>query len=261
MPEVARFEARRRLKGSLYLGAGIAAFALLFVSFFPSVEQIDVEAYEESMPPLMRELFGIEAMGSIEGFLAVELYQFVWVLLLALYLAYLGADLVAGDADDGRLDVQLSLPLSRPRLLAEKVASLAPVLVLPNVVVPPVVYAGVLALGESMDPAALVAVHALSIPYLLACAAVGVLFSVAVRDGDRARRGAVGVLFGLYLLESLAAVAERDWLGAVSPMRYYHPTEIMVHGEYGLADAAVLTVGAALLLALAAAQFRRVDAP
>lgn len=37
-----------------------------------------------------------------------------------------------------------------------------------------VVSAGVLALGESIDPVAMLAVHALSLPYLDACAAIGV---------------------------------------------------------------------------------------
>jgi len=259
--EIARFEARRRLKGSLYLGIGIAAFALLFTSFFPSVEEIDVEAYTESMPELFQELFNIAAMGTIEGFLAVEIYQFVWVLLLPLYVAYLAAGLVAGDADADRLDVLLSLPVSRTRILLEKTAALAPVLLAPNLIVPPAVYVGVLALGESIDPVALLAVHALSIPYLLACAAIGVAISVLVMDGDLARRGALGAIFALYLLDSLSVVAERDWIGAISPMRYYDPTEIMVDGEYDLVGVGALCLIAAVALGGAVVRFRRVDAP
>jgi len=261
MPEIARFEARRRLKGSLYLAIGIAAFALLFTSFFPSVEQIDVDEYTESMPALFQELFNISAMGTIEGFLAVEIYQFVWVLLLPLYVAYLGAGVVAGDADADRLDVLLTLPISRSRLLAEKAASLAPVVLVPNLVVPPVVYAGVLALGESIDPIALLAVHALAVPFLLACGTVGVAVSVLVLDGDLARRGAIAVVFALYLLDSLSVVADRDWIGAVSPMRYYDPTEIMVDGEYNLVGVGALCLIAAVALAVAVVRFQRVDAP
>lgn len=259
--EIARFEARRRLKGALYLAGGIAAFALLFVSFFPSIEQIDTEAYTESMPELFREMFDLTAIGSIEGFLAVEIYQFIWVLLLPLYVAYLAAGLVAGDADAERLDVLLSLPLSRTRILLEKTASLTPVLLAPNLLVPPVVYAGVLALGESIDPVALVAVHALSLPYLLACAAIGVAVSVLVMDGDLARRGALGAIFGLYLLDSLSVVAERDWIGAISPMRYYDPTEIMVDGEYDLVGVGALCLIAVVALGVAVVRFRQVDAP
>jgi ABC-2 type transport system permease protein len=259
--EIARFDARRRLKGSLALSVGIAAFALLFTSFFPSVEQIDTEEYTESMPELFRQMFNIQAMTSIEGFLAVEIYQFIWVLLLPLYVAYIGAGIVAGDADADRLDVLLSLPLSRTRILAEKTASLLPVVLLPNLVVPPVVYAGVLALGESMDPVTLVAVHALSIPFLLAAAAIGVAVSTIALDGDLARRGAIGVVFALYLLDSLSIVADRDWIGAISPMRYYDPTEIMVDGEYNLVGIGVLLLIAAVAFGIAVVRFRRVDAP
>lgn len=261
MPEIARFESRRRLRGSVVLGGVIAAFALLFVTFFPSIEQIDVEEYSQAMPELFRELFDIRAMASIEGFLAVELYQFVWVLLLPLYLAYLGAGIVAGSADEDRLDVELSLPVTRPQLLWEKATALAPILVVPNLVVPPVVYLGVLAIGESVAVGPLLAVHALSVPYLATAAALGVLASVVLLDGDLARRGAVGVFFALYLLESLSTVADQDWLGAVSPARYYDPTEIMVDAEYDLVGAAILGAMTAGLLAVAAVRFRRVDAP
>lgn len=261
MPEIARFEARRRLKGSLVLSVGIAAFALLFTSFFPTIEQIDTEEYTEAMPELFREMFNVAAIGSIEGFLAVEIYQFIWVLLLPLYVAYLGAGIVAGDADADRLDVLLSLPLSRTRILAEKAASLLPVVLLPNLVVPPVVFAGVLALGESIDPVALLAVHALSLPFLVACAAVGVAASTLALDGDLARRGAIGVVFALYLLDSLSVVADQNWIGAVSPMRYYDPTEIMVDGEYDLLGVGVLLLLAAVAFGIATVRFRRVDAP
>lgn len=259
--EIARFEARRRLKGSIYLGLGVAAFAVLFVSFFPSMADVDLEDWADAFPPVFQELFGIEAMGSIEGFLAVELYQFVWVLLLGLYLAYLGGDVVAGDADADRLDVLLSLPLSRERIVAERAASLLPVIVVPNLLVPPVVYASVVAIGESMAVQDLLAVHALSVPYLAVCGAIGVVCSVVLRDGDLAQRVAVGLLFALYLLESLAVVADRESLGAISPMRYYDPTAILVHGEYQLWGATLLAVASLALVGGAAAYFRRVDAP
>jgi len=259
--EIARFDAGRRVKGSLALSVGIAVFALLFTSFFPSVEQIDVEEYTEAMPELFRELFNIQAMTSIEGFLAVEVYQFIWVLLLPLYVAYLGAGIVAGTADADRLDVLLSLPISRSRLLAGKSAALAPVIVLPNLLVPPVVYVGVLALGESIDPVTLLAVHALSIPFFAACGAIGILASVLVMDGDLARRVALGAIFALYLLDSLSVVAEQDWIGAISPMRYYDPTEIMVDGSYDLVGVGALLLLAGGALAIATVRFQRVDAP
>lgn len=259
--EIARFEAWRRLRGALALSVGIGAFALLFSSFYPSVEEIDVEAYTESMPELFRELFNVAAMTSIEGFLAVELNAFVWVLLLPLYLGYLGAGLVAGEADADRLDVSLSLPISRSRLLVARTGGLAPVLLVPNVLVPPIVFGGVLAVGEWVDPAVLVAVHALSVPFLAACAAIGVASSVLVLDGDLARRLAMGVLFGLYLLESLSVVADRAWLGAVSPMRYYDPTEIMVDRSVATLDVLALLAITGVVLALAVVRFQRVDAP
>lgn len=221
---------------------------------------MDLDQFLEAWPPALRELFGVESLASIEGFLATELYQFVWVLLLGLYLAYSAAGLIAGDVERHRLDLLLSLPVTRSRLLVEKFASLLAPILLANAVVPVVIYASVLAVGETIDVSALVAVHVLSVPYLLACGAIGLVLSVLVDRTDVANRLALGVVFGLFLVQSVTAVtAGYEWLGHVSPTAYYDPTAVLVHNEYDLVGAGVLLAATVALVALAAWLFRRKD--
>ena len=260
MLETARYEVEGRLRGSLALSALVAVLAAFYVAMWPSFADVDLDRFLEAWPPALRELFGVETLASVEGFLATELYQFVWVLLLGLYVAYSAAGLVAGDVERGRMDLLLSLPLTRTRLLIEKFASLLAPIVLVNAAVPVVVLASVLAVGETIDVPALVAVHALSVPYLLACGAVGLVLSVLVDRADVANRLAIGVVFGLFLVESVTAVTEGyEPLGRVSPTAHYDPTEILVHGEYDLVGSGVLLAATAALLAVAAWLFRRKD--
>jgi len=260
MFEFARYYGRRRVRGSAVLTAGLAVLVALYVYMFPSISsQVDLDEYVQSFPPAMREAFGVESLGTIEGFLAAELYAFGWVLLLGLYLAYSAASLIADDVEDDRMDVLLSLPVTRSRLLLEKFSSLlVPVLVV-NLVTPAVVYLGVLAIDESIAVGDLAMVHLLSVPYLLTTAGVGLAASVVFDRTSLAQRAGMGVVFGLFLVESVVAGTDFSWLGAISPTRYYDPTAILVHSEWDLAGAGILLVAAAVLVLASREYFRRKD--
>ncbi|MFC4451149.1 ABC transporter permease [Halorussus aquaticus] len=264
MLEIAEYESERKMKGTLVLAALLAAMSLLFVSLFPSIASsgVDFEAYMESLPPAVRAAFGATgavSITSIEGFLAIELYQFFWVLMLGIYAAYLAGGLVADDVERDRMDLLLAAPITRRQVVVEKFLSLVPVVVAINLVVGTAVYVTVLAINESISVADLAMAHLLSIPYLLACGAIGLVLSVAFDTADVAKRGGLGAVFGLFLLESVSASADADWLSAISPTRYYDPTAILVQGEYDLAGALVLLTGTALLVAASAEWFRRKD--
>jgi len=264
MLDIARYEAERKLTGVLALAVLLAAMSLLFVGLFPSIASsgADLDAYMESLPPAMQAAFGATgafSIATIEGFLAVELYQFFWVLLLGIYLAYQAGGLIAGDVERDRMDMLLAAPVSRRRVVVEKFLSLVPGVLAVNLVVGTAVYATVVAIGESISLSDLAAVHLLSVPYLLACAGIGLALSVVASDADLAKRGGLGAIFGLFLLDTVSSSADVGWLGALSPTRYYDPTAVLVTGEYDWAGAAVLLAGTAALVAASAWWFRRRD--
>ncbi|ADJ14999.1 ABC transporter permease subunit [Halalkalicoccus jeotgali] len=262
MLEIARYEVKKRLRGTTALAVGIAVLALVFVAFFPSLDSadVDIDAMLAAYPPAVQEAFGIATLSTVEGFLAVEIYQFIWLLLLGLYFAYSAAGLIASDVERDRMDLTLSLPVSRSRVLVEKFLSLAvPVLAL-NAVVAVAVYVGVLAIGQSIDLVDLAMVHLLSIPYLLACGAIGLVLSVLVSRADVAKRIAIALVFVLFLVESVSASTDGfEWLGYASPTHYYDPTAILVEGSYDLVGAAALLVAVVALVALARFRFSRAD--
>jgi ABC-2 type transport system permease protein len=264
MLDIARYEAERRIKGAVVVAVLLGALSVLFVSLFPSIATsgVDFEAYMESLPPALQAAFGASgglAFTTIEGFLAVELYQFFWVLLLGIYVAYQAGGLIAGDVERGRMDVLLAAPVFRRRVVVEKFLSLVSGVVVVNLVVALLVYVAVVAIGESVSVVDLAAVHLLSIPYLLACEAIGLLLSVLTDDSDVAQRGGLGAIFGLFVLETISQSADVGWLGALSPTRYYDPTAILVSGEYDWTGTVILLVGTAALVAVSAWWFRRTD--
>ena len=260
MLELARDEARRRVRGTLYLTVGLVVFAGMYIGTFPSIQtDIDLDQFIESLPEIFTELFNLATMNTIEGFLAAELYSLGWTLLLGMYLAYSGGTLIAGDVDRKRMDLLLSLPLSRRRVVAEKFLSLLVPILGVNVVVPAAVLVGTTAVGYPIDPVNLAVVHLLSIPYLLSCAALGLVLSVVFSRVSVAQRGALVAIFALYLFESVVVVADVGWLGVVAPMRYFAPTAVLVEGSYDWLGAAILLAATGLLVAASAAYFTRRD--
>ena len=83
----------------------------------------------------------------------------------------------------------------------------------------------------------LLAVHALSGPYLLVCASIGVVLSVLVSREDFAQRSGIAVIFLLFVVDAVSIDTDYEWLGDLSPTRYCDPTEILVEGTYDVEDA------------------------
>ncbi len=265
MFELTAYEARKRAKSTGGLTVLLSLVAALFVAMYPSfTENLDPEQIEQltaSYPAAMAEAFNLQTLASIEGFLAVELYTTGWILLVGLYFAYSGAGLLSDDVDRGRMDLLLSLPILRARLVAEKFASLFVPLVVINAVVPVVVYVSADLVGYPVDAVNLMVIHLLSIPYLLCCGAIGLLVSVFVNRASIAQRGVLGGLFGLFLVESLVTGTDYEWLGNIAPMRYLDPNAVLIHSEYDVTSAGVLLAGTLVLVLISQLWFTRKDIP
>lgn len=260
MFETTRYEASRRVRGTAVLMVALSLYVAFIVWYFTVLEGVDYDQMLESMPPALMDAFGIETMATIEGFLGSQIYNFVWLLGLGLYFAYTAGGLVAKDIERDRMDLLLSFPVSRSRLLVEKVASLLLPIITLNVVIGLVTYVLVLAIGETIDPMHLALAHLLSIPYLLVCAAIGVLFSVVVDRAAIAERAAIGLVFALFLTESVVGGAnDFEWIQYISPTYYYEPTSILIDGAYELGDMGILLALFVVLVLISQLLFRRRD--
>ncbi|WP_254538316.1 ABC transporter permease subunit [Halomarina litorea] len=260
MFETARYESERRLPGAAVVALGLSALAAMMVIIAPGLlDQFDVEELGAAFPPELVEAMQLEVIGTIEGFLALELYWFGWLLVFGVYVAYSAAGSIAGDIDDGTMDTLLAAPVSRWGVLGETFLSLLTPILVVNVVVLVVVYVGTQFVGEPVAAADLVAVHALSVPYLLFWGAFGTLASVVAPRRVVAEGVAAGALVATFLVETVADGTDLDWLGTLSPTRYYDPVAILTASEYDLVGAGVLLAGAAALLLAGGALFARRD--
>ena len=255
MTAVLQNESKQRVRGSLILVGVFAVLALLYFSIFPEFADDAVEL-EEAFPEAMMDFFGLEALHTIEGFIAAEMYSFFWVLLIAIYFAYITAGTVAGDIESRKMDLTLSNPVSRESVLAQKVAALWVPLVALNVGVPFIVYLGSILIDEPINPVALAMVHLLSVPYLLVCAGIGLVLSVVFDRARTAQGAALVTVFVLWLVDSVSSLdPDYEWIGYLTPSRYFDETDILVNEEYAVFDAAVLLAAFVLLVFLAVGVF------
>lgn len=260
MFELLVYDAKKRIKGSLYLAAGMAALALMVIWIYPSFStQFEGDELIEAYPDALLGLFDVRTMSSLEGFLAFELYVFGWIIMLGLYFAYSAAGIIADDIDRGLMDSVLALPVSRSRVLVERFAALGVPIVVVNVILIPVLLVSSRVIGEPLAIGDIVAVHLLSIPYLFACAAIGLVFSVLFDRVGIAQRMALAVTFALFLIESLLEGTEFEPVGAMSPMRYYDPNGILLDSNYDLVGTAILLGMIAVLIGASALWFARKD--
>ncbi|MFP8952171.1 ABC transporter permease subunit [Natrialbaceae archaeon A-arb3/5] len=262
MLEIARYDGRHRIKGSIYLAIAMSLLAVVVIWIYPSFsgsfDDVD-EEFLQAYPDEVMQLFDIQTMATLEGFLAFELYIFGWTILLGLYLAYLAAGTIADDVEHGRMDVLLSMPVSRARTVVEKFLALGVPIVVVNVVTPLVVFVSAALIDEPISAADLAALHAISVPYLFACAGIGLVASVAVDRASIAQRLALAVTFGLFMLESLLDGTDYEAVGAIAPMRYFDPNEVLLESSYDLVGVGVLLGMTVVLVGASVVWFGRRD--
>ncbi len=260
MFETTRFEIARRRRSALWLSVGAAVLTAFFLWYYSVLDTESLAVAMEALPPSMLEALNIVTLATIEGFLATELYTFLWVFGFGLYFAYSAGGLIADDIDHDRLDLLLTFPQSRARLYLEKLLAIGAPIIAINVTVGLVVYGGSVLLGEPIEPARVVLVHLLSIPYFAVCASIGALFSVMVSRSAIAQRAGAGVVLALFLVESVTAAGESyEWLGSLTPMAYYEPTPLLLEGTYDVVDTVVLLGATVLLTVVACWLFTRRD--
>jgi beta-exotoxin I transport system permease protein len=121
--EVARVDLRSRRKSLVGYAVGLGLYTLVIVALYPAFK--DSTSLDKILKesPSIAALFGISgSITSPDGWTNANLYaNFLPLIVLLLTIGY-GASAVAGEEEAGRLDLIVSLPLSRRRIIAEKSA-------------------------------------------------------------------------------------------------------------------------------------------
>jgi beta-exotoxin I transport system permease protein len=237
-------------------GLPLGLMSAFIVAIFPSVEESISQAVE-GYPQGLKEAFGIGQLTNVEQYLQAEMLS----LIVPLALGYLAVRAVAsgltGAAESGRLDVLLSAPVSRSRLVAAgflaTAVELAAVLLVTGLLTG---VGGVLA-GAGLDAGAAAAGFANVWPLALLFAGFGVIAAGFSLRTAAVTGSVAGVLVAMYVIDLLGRL-DPDLSGVryVSVFKYYGAA--IEDGIEPVAFAGV-TLAACVLAAAGAWLFERRD--
>lgn len=249
----------RSQRRSIVLWAvAISMIAVLYTSFYPSIGAVKFEVMMESMPPDLISAMGFEDMSSAAGYVSATVYSLLGAILTLVCAIGLGSRLVAGQEEDGVLELELTSPISRGRVYLERLAVLwtTVLAVVAALTVVLLLLSVLLDLGLSV-PNAL----ASSLGLLLFAGGLGSLaFAVGAATGRRTvgLGVAAGVAVLAYMLSYIGPLVGGAWMERVSPYYWYIGTKPLIHGAdwagYGL-----LAALAVVVVVAGAVPFRRRD--
>jgi ABC-2 type transport system permease protein len=237
------------------LGWGVGVGILMFIV---------VAAFDTAiggMPPSTKEefLLAFQSIGWLwdypkavvtTGGYATAKYS-VFLMLVSIWALLAGSRILRGQEETGQLDMLLSLPLSRGRVVAEKLGALFVALLLIGAIIGLFTYGGEakitsikFSFGDAMLEGLMVS--------LLAASFAGL--SVLVSQFTRRRNTAAGITGGLFalsiVLNSVSLISPAyDWVGKLSPVYYFRISKPLVL-DYGMNwGAAAVLLGMTLVFA------------
>jgi ABC-2 type transport system permease protein len=243
---------RTERRSVLQWSAAVALVAGLYTAAYPAVggSKADVVG---NLPQGLVTALDLGAIGTPAGYLASTVYGIVGPALLLTSVVTRGARLLAGQEEDGTLELELTHPVSRRRVYGERLAATAlSALGLVVVLTGAVVLAGrVIGLQVGVGH-----VLAGSTGLLLVVLAVGtVTFAAGAATGRRAVALGAGAGVGLasYVANALGSSLGLPWLVHLTPWSWYLGAQPLSAGVdvAGVAKLAVLALLAAVVGAVA----------
>lgn len=239
---------RDQRRSLLLWSAALTAVAGLYISVYPAIGGDEMAAMVETIPDGMATAFGYDDIGTAGGYLSSTVYGLLGPVLLLVFAIATGTRLIAGQEEDGTLELEFAAPVSRGRLVAERLAALWLNVLVLVAVLTAVTLLLVAAFGLDV---AVPNVLAGSTGLLLLVLGFGTIgFAVGAATGRRAI--GLGVAAGLavlaFMFDAIGPTIGAGWMTAVSPFSWFLEDRPLLTGfdAQGLALLAVVPAVAAV---------------
>jgi ABC-2 type transport system permease protein len=240
---------RERWRGLVLWVIAVAAVSAMYVAFWPAFgDAEEMLAFVDNLPEAMVTAMGYDRIGSAAGYLESTVFGLLAPILMLVFAITAGGRLIAGQEEDGTLELELAHPVARRRVVAERLAVLAASVLAITIAVAAVTTVMVLALDMDVAVSAVVAT---ATGLALLTLGFGAL-ALAVGAATGRRAVAIGTAAGLavftYIGDAVAPLVE--WGGVlevVSPFTWYLGADPLATGwdPTGLAALAAITLVAA----------------
>lgn len=247
---------RKHMRTALIWTAAFTLFVSIIVAIYPTFRDAGMLDVVKNYPEPMRKMFNIDEMATFRGFLSVEVFSYIPLILSFFTINLLGAA-IAGEEERGAMDIFLAQPISRVGVVVANVitATFWTLVMLLTAATTTWV------LAQSFDE---VFTYSQSIQGFLGLFPIMMVFgafALAAGSQVRTRGAATGaaflVMFLFYVVDLVGKlVPDYSDVRIVSPFRWHG--EPILNGFYWN-GAGILLGAAALLVIFAVIRFRRRD--
>jgi ABC-2 type transport system permease protein len=250
---ITRWVLREQRRSLTLWAVSLGAITAMYLAFYPSMATDEMEAVMQGLPEALMSGMGWDRIATGSGYLESTIYGLLAPALLLVFGVAAGARLLAGDEEDGALELEGTAPVSRRSLLLQRFAALTAALV---------VLCGTLAVATlvlvpilDMEVTSANILAATLGLWLFVLAMATVTFAAGAATGRRAL--ALGVGAGLavlaYMADTIGEMMEGGaWLSAISPFGWYLGGDPLTQGidgvGYGLLAALIVVALLAGLL-------------
>ncbi len=254
---------RRGWRTMLFWGIGIGLIAVMNVMAVPDVKGLQATAEAISkLPPFVVQMVGggdLAFLASPAGYLNNQYYAIVLVI-FGVYAIIAGLNITANEEDKRILDVLLSMPVPRWRIILEKFLAYGVMIAGIIVISTAALFISIQTTPESAVPNTTLIEASISIlPGALTVLAFTALIATLVRRRNRAASIAVVFLIGSWFIDILGRTVSTSFMNnarVISFYAYYDTASVMQHG-LSLVNIAVPLAAAILMVAGSVWAFQR----
>jgi len=222
---------RDGLRALVIWAVALAAVCAMYVSFYPSMGGSgEMQTLIDQMPEALVQALGYEEVATAGGWLSSTVYGLLGPALLLVFAIGFGGRLIAGQEEDGSLELEYASPVTRDRVFLERLLALCVATVALVAVVTIACALLVVALGMEVGAEQLLAGS--SGLFLLTLGYGTVALAVGAASGRRAL--ALGVAAGLavlaFMFDALGPVIDAGWMTDISPFSWYMGGVPLING-------------------------------
>jgi ABC-2 type transport system permease protein len=229
-------ELKRNLKSLIIWSIVLSGLIILTLSIYPQFaeQQKEMTKLLEAYPESIKKAFGMNElnMGDLMGFYGVEIYMMT-TLLGSIYSAILASNILAKEENEKTIEFLLSKPVTRSRIVTEKLLAVLVNILIFNVVS---AIASIIGFQFAKDPdvptdtfslliAATILLH-------LTFGAIAFMLSSLMKKTRNILSVSLGIVLAAYFMNVMAGISEDlEFLKYISPFKYVDAASIINDNE------------------------------
>lgn len=224
-------EFRRSRKALMIWSLVLAGLIIWLLSMFPSFaeQQKSINDLFASYPDSMKKMFSMDqlSLGTLMGFYGIEVYMMT-TLLGSIYAALLASNILAKEESEKTIEFLLSKPVSRSRIVGEKLLAVAANILIFNIAATIASVAGFQFADEKFVWKTFALLTIATLLLHLTFAAVSFLFSAIMRKTRNILSISLAVVIVSYFINIMSSLSDdMDFLKYFSPFKYVDAASII----------------------------------